>query len=94
MIWRQLLVIAHRLRTVIDFDKILVMDKGHVMEFASPAELLNDPTSRFHALCRSSGKAEFRILKKMAEGKTRVTHKPVKVRFRAIAASVCKGLGS
>ncbi|KAK4673495.1 hypothetical protein QC763_112510 [Podospora pseudopauciseta] len=34
------LVIAHRLSTVADFDRLLVMDKGRVAEFGSPRELL------------------------------------------------------
>lgn len=34
------LVIAHRLSTVADFDKILVLDKGRVVEFGAPRELV------------------------------------------------------
>nr|CAG8556518.1 4134_t:CDS:10 [Entrophospora candida] len=42
-----ILTIAHRLRTVIDFDKILVMDAGNIMEFDSPYLLLQNPNSAF-----------------------------------------------
>ncbi|KAL8277515.1 hypothetical protein RQP46_010070 [Phenoliferia psychrophenolica] len=76
-----LLVIAHRLRTVIGFDRILVLDAGRIIEYDHPAKLLENPASRFYALCRATGKSEFRILKKMAEGKTRATHKPRKLIF-------------
>ncbi|MBE3584433.1 MAG: ABC transporter ATP-binding protein [Limnochordaceae bacterium] len=37
---RTLLVIAHRLATVMDADKILVLQAGRVVEYGSPAELL------------------------------------------------------
>ncbi len=32
-------VIAHRLNTILDSDKVLVMSGGHVAEFGPPAEL-------------------------------------------------------
>lgn len=35
-----LIVIAHRLRTIVDFDRILVLDKGRAAEFGRPAELV------------------------------------------------------
>lgn len=41
------LTIAHRLHTILDFDKVLVMRAGRVAEFASPAELLADSASQF-----------------------------------------------
>ncbi|KAG0220972.1 Multidrug resistance-associated protein 1, partial [Actinomortierella wolfii] len=33
---RTILTIAHRIKTVMDYDKILVLDKGQVLEYASP----------------------------------------------------------
>ncbi|KAM0749801.1 hypothetical protein T439DRAFT_39861 [Meredithblackwellia eburnea MCA 4105] len=48
-------VIAHRLNTIMDCDKILVMDKGRVAEFASPAELLLDKNSIFYSLALEAG---------------------------------------
>ncbi|CAH1382840.1 unnamed protein product, partial [Tenebrio molitor] len=36
------LTIAHRLNTVIDSDKILVMDKGMVVDFGQPHQLLQN----------------------------------------------------
>ncbi len=31
-----ILTIAHRLNTIADYDKVIVMDMGKVVEFASP----------------------------------------------------------
>ena len=44
------LVIAHRLNTILDSDKILVMDNGKVLEFDAPSNLLKDPSSSFSSL--------------------------------------------
>ncbi|KAK4054059.1 hypothetical protein OIO90_003704 [Microbotryomycetes sp. JL221] len=52
------LTIAHRLETVIDYDRILVLDSGKIVEYDSPSALLNQPNSRFRALCEASGDLE------------------------------------
>ncbi|CAG8573111.1 6233_t:CDS:10, partial [Cetraspora pellucida] len=49
------ITIAHRLRTVVDCDKVLVMDTGKVIEYDSPYVLLQNPESTFRAMCESSG---------------------------------------
>ena len=41
------LTIAHRLHTIVDYDKILVMSKGEVCEFGPPQVLLSDDQSEF-----------------------------------------------
>ncbi|GAA6005323.1 hypothetical protein JCM10207_002938 [Rhodosporidiobolus poonsookiae] len=48
-------VIAHRLNTIMDCDKILVMDKGQVAEFDSPANLLQRSDSIFRSLAVEAG---------------------------------------
>lgn len=48
------LCIAHRLKTVEGFDKILVMDNGTVAEFDTPRKLMNNPDSHFRKLMNSS----------------------------------------
>ncbi|GFO06113.1 canalicular multispecific organic anion transporter 1 [Plakobranchus ocellatus] len=49
------LAIAHRLNTVMDYDKIMVMDKGRVSEFASPADLLANTDSIFYGMAKDAG---------------------------------------
>ncbi|KZT30801.1 P-loop containing nucleoside triphosphate hydrolase protein, partial [Neolentinus lepideus HHB14362 ss-1] len=48
------ITIAHRLKTIIDYDRILVLDGGKVLEFDEPRELLNKPDGVFRAMCRRS----------------------------------------
>ncbi|KAI1751604.1 P-loop containing nucleoside triphosphate hydrolase protein [Xylaria castorea] len=45
-----IIMIAHRLLSLIDFDLILVLDQGSVVESGSPTELLRDSSSRFAAM--------------------------------------------
>ncbi|KLO19365.1 multidrug resistance-associated ABC transporter [Schizopora paradoxa] len=61
-----ILTIAHRLRTVIDYSRVMLLEDGRIVEFDSPGKLLSDPTSKFYALCRAAGREEFSVLKKMA----------------------------
>jgi ABC-type multidrug transport system fused ATPase/permease subunit len=61
-----ILTIAHRLRTVIDYDRVMLLEQGRIIEFDRPATLLGNPTSKFYALCKATGKDEFSMLKKMA----------------------------
>ncbi|MGW3199370.1 NHLP bacteriocin export ABC transporter permease/ATPase subunit [Streptomyces sp. NPDC001118] len=45
-------VIAHRLSTVLDADRVIVMEDGKVVQHGSPAQLLADTTGRLHELVR------------------------------------------
>ena len=51
------MTIAHRINTILDSDKILVMDDGRAAEFSSPKALMQDPTSLFSDIVRHA-KAE------------------------------------
>ncbi|KAG0235680.1 hypothetical protein BGW42_004919 [Actinomortierella wolfii] len=52
---RTILTIAHRIKTVMDSDRILVLDAGRVVEFASPAELIQREDSLFRKLAAQAG---------------------------------------
>ncbi|XP_023166760.2 probable multidrug resistance-associated protein lethal(2)03659 [Drosophila hydei] len=62
------LTIAHRLHTVMDSDKVLVMDAGRAVEFASPFELLTVSEKKvFHSMVKQTGDATFDALLKVAQ---------------------------
>ncbi|GMH40904.1 hypothetical protein BSKO_08808 [Bryopsis sp. KO-2023] len=50
------LTIAHRVNTIMDSDRVLVMDHGHVAEFGVPQELLKMEDGFFSGLVRKSRK--------------------------------------
>ncbi|KPJ13568.1 ABC transporter C family member 12 [Papilio machaon] len=59
------LTIAHRLNTIMDSDRVLVMDKGEVVEYDYPYRLLQNPNSKFTSMVRETGemKALFEVAK-------------------------------
>lgn len=60
-----LLTVAHRLNTIMDYDSILVMDKGRAAEFGTPKELL-EKAGLFADLVASTGEESARALRDMA----------------------------
>ncbi|KAK5951408.1 Transporter of the ATP-binding cassette (ABC) [Knufia fluminis] len=50
-----IITIAHRLQTIIDYDKVLVLDKGEVVEYAHPWELIQKDGGSFRGMCETSG---------------------------------------
>jgi ABC-type multidrug transport system fused ATPase/permease subunit len=60
-----IITIAHRLQTIVDYDKVLVLDKGRVVEYGHPYELLKKDGSIFKGMCETSG--DFEVLQKTAK---------------------------
>jgi ABC-type multidrug transport system fused ATPase/permease subunit len=48
------LTIAHRLNTVLDYDRVLVLGDGKVIEFDAPGALLKNQGGVFRTMCRAS----------------------------------------
>mmetsp|Transcript_7157 Transcript_7157/g.10475 ORF Transcript_7157/g.10475 Transcript_7157/m.10475 type:complete len:1354 (-) Transcript_7157:106-4167(-) len=64
-----LLTVAHRLNTIMDYDTILVMDKGKAIEFGSPKDLLSQNGS-FADLVDSTGPESALALRNQALGES------------------------
>ncbi|XP_013404203.1 multidrug resistance-associated protein 1 [Lingula anatina] len=47
--------IAHRLNTIMDYDRVLVLDKGTIKEFQPPSVLLQDKRSTFYGMAKDAG---------------------------------------
>lgn len=59
------ITIAHRLKTVMDYDRILVLDDGNIVEFGDPRSLLRVPSGAFREMCRKS--ADWLMFEKLIE---------------------------
>ena len=63
-----MLVIAHRINTIIDCDRILVLDAGQVLEFDTPENLLSNEGSAFSKMVQSTGSANAQYLRSIVMG--------------------------
>lgn len=50
-----IMTIAHRLNTIMDYDRIMILDAGEIKEFDSPKKLFQDETSIFFSLAKAAG---------------------------------------
>ncbi|KAI8833890.1 P-loop containing nucleoside triphosphate hydrolase protein [Chytridium lagenaria] len=61
------LTIAHRINTIIDYDRVLVMDNGNVIEYDTPEALLDKEDSVFRAMVAETGAGNFELLKSQVQ---------------------------
>ncbi|KAF9542241.1 hypothetical protein EC957_002193 [Mortierella hygrophila] len=59
---RTILTIAHRIKTIMDSDKVLVLENGRVQEFEEPKSLLTRRESLFYRLAEQAGELDVRRL--------------------------------
>ncbi|KAK0609633.1 Metal resistance protein YCF1 [Lasiodiplodia hormozganensis] len=55
---RTVVAIAHRLNTILDFDRVVVMERGEIVEVGPPRTLLNTQGSMFRALVEAQGRGK------------------------------------
>ncbi len=63
------ITIAHRLNTIIEYDRIMVLDKGKIVEFDTPFNLLQNSEGYFTSLIKEQGKTFEQEMLKLAEKK-------------------------
>uniref|UniRef100_A0A9J8BEI1 ATP-binding cassette, sub-family C (CFTR/MRP), member 2 n=1 Tax=Cyprinus carpio carpio TaxID=630221 RepID=A0A9J8BEI1_CYPCA len=49
------LTIAHRLNTILDSSRVMVLDSGKIVEFDSPSVLLNNQQGHFYSMAKDAG---------------------------------------
>ncbi|KAJ7499148.1 hypothetical protein FB451DRAFT_27658 [Mycena latifolia] len=52
------LTVAHRIRTVIDCDRLIILSEGKIAEFDTPYNLIHKTDGIFHDMCKKSGAFE------------------------------------
>ncbi|KAG0367050.1 P-loop containing nucleoside triphosphate hydrolase protein [Gamsiella multidivaricata] len=60
------ITVAHRINTIIDYDRILVMHQGQVAEYDTPRNLLGNPNSVFSSMVAETGAQNASHLRSLA----------------------------
>ncbi|KAK4317272.1 hypothetical protein Pmani_011632 [Petrolisthes manimaculis] len=69
------LTIAHRLHTIMDSDRVMVLSAGSLQEFDEPHILLNKENSTFHSLVQQTGRGASAMLHQIAKKAYHERHK-------------------
>lgn len=81
------LAIAHRLSSIINYDKILVMEAGEVAEFGVPHVLLQNPKSALLSLVDATGPASAAYLKAVAKQTHSDKARGIKTKFGMVPSA-------
>nr|CAD7452939.1 unnamed protein product [Timema tahoe] len=91
-----ILTIAHRLNTILDSNRVIVLDQGLVIEFDTPEALLQNNTSVFHRPKDIGLVIEFDTPEALLQNNTSVFHRPKDLGFilepRMLVSSRTQGL--
>jgi len=49
------ITIAHRLNTIMDYDRVMVLDQGKIEEYDNPSRLKQDSNTIFHGMVKDAG---------------------------------------
>ncbi|KAL5035647.1 hypothetical protein RTP6_003309 [Batrachochytrium dendrobatidis] len=60
-----IITIAHRLNTIVDYDRVLVMEAGQIAEFDTPKKLMGIETGKFRSMVNDTGKQNITMFTKM-----------------------------
>jgi ABC-type multidrug transport system fused ATPase/permease subunit len=67
------LTIAHRLETIMNYDKVMVLGDGRVLEYDTPLNLLNNTAGQFYSMVMDTGDSRARQLMEIARrGRARI----------------------
>ncbi|ROW08944.1 hypothetical protein VMCG_02716 [Cytospora schulzeri] len=80
-----IITVAHRLQTIVDYDKVLVLDKGSIVEFDHPFQLMKKEDGQFRSMCEMSG--DWDVLEKQAKKAWKSKHELVDVEVEEAAAN-------
>jgi ATP-binding cassette subfamily C (CFTR/MRP) protein 4 len=82
-----ILCVAHRLETIIDYDYVVVMSSGAVVEYDTPKNLLDKADGQFTKMVNATGRASSANLKKIANMTAREREKA----FHTVTESSSEG---
>eukprot|EP00105_Crassostrea_gigas_P021459 XP_011440600.1 PREDICTED: multidrug resistance-associated protein 4 isoform X2 [Crassostrea gigas] len=61
------LTVAHRIHTIMDSSRVMVLNQGKLVEFDTPYQLLQKEDGFFRNLVQQTGKAQAKVLQSLAE---------------------------